>query len=173
MLYLNFSYFGYLDSITITNEVKSALNTYEIFMACLTSFCWKNWICTIIHLYIIYLWRKVICLFCFILYRWDLLNWDASDRVLGLFQKLLRRRGGSAWFHDVWTCDAKVLEYWMIFSLKIKLNHSWKFRGNWNVPLVLLERSWWAGFNGIYLVRSGFRMWEILILSDFYCWNFK
>jgi len=28
------------------------------------------------------------------------------------------------------------------------------------VPLVLLERSQWAGFNGIYLVRFGFRMWD-------------
>jgi hypothetical protein len=31
------------------------------------------------------------------------------------------RRGAWAWFHDVWTCGAKVLEYGMIFSLKIKL----------------------------------------------------
>jgi hypothetical protein len=62
----------------------------------------------------------------------------------------------------------KVLEYWMISSLKIsKLNCSWKFRRNWNVPLVLLERSWWAGFNGVYLVRFGFRRWEILILKWF------
>jgi hypothetical protein len=42
------------------------------------------------------------------------LNRDASDWVLGLFGKLLRRRGG---------------------------------------------------FNGIYLVRFGFRMWEILIFK--------
>jgi len=35
------------------------------------------------------------------------------------------------------------------------------------VPLVLLERSWGAGFNGIYLVRFGFRMWEILIFKWF------
>jgi len=35
------------------------------------------------------------------------------------------------------------------------------------VPLVLLERAWWAGLNGIYLVRFGFRMWEILILKWF------
>jgi hypothetical protein len=55
----------------------------------------------------------------------------------------------------------------MISSLKIKLNHSWKFQRNWNVPLVLLGRSWWAGFNGIYLVRFGFRMWEILMLKWF------
>jgi len=81
------------------------------------------------------------------------------------------------WFHDVWTCGAKVLEYWMndFFTKKFnKLNCSWKFRRNWNVPLVLLERSWWARFNGISLVRFGFRMcgrdW---FLSDFCCWKFK
>jgi hypothetical protein len=51
------------------------------------------------------------------------------------------------------TCNAKILEYWMISSLKIRLNRSWKSRRNWNVPLVLLERSWWVGCNGIYLVR--------------------
>jgi hypothetical protein len=47
---------------------------------------------------------------------------DASD--LGLFGKLLRRRGALAWFHGIWTCCAKVLEYRMISSLKIKLNWS-------------------------------------------------
>ncbi len=88
-----------------------------------------------------------------------------------LFGKLLRRRGASAWCHGIWTCSAKVFEYWVIFSLKIKLNCSWKFRRNWNVPLVGLERSWWAGFNGIYLVRCGFRMWEILILK--WCLDLK
>jgi hypothetical protein len=50
---------------------------------------------------------------CFVLYRSDSLNWDASDHILGLglFGKLLRRRGASAWFHGVWTCGAKVFEY--------------------------------------------------------------
>jgi hypothetical protein len=83
------------------------------------------------------------------------------------------RTGAWAWFHDVWTCSAEVLEYWMISSLKVKLNCSWKFQRNWNVPLVLLERSWWAEFNGIYLVRFGFRMWEILFLSDICSWKFQ
>ncbi len=101
----------------------------------------------------------------FYLYLWDPPNRDASDRILGLFGKLLTRRGAWAWFHDVWTCDAKVLEYWMISLLKIKLDRSWKFRRNWNVPLVLLEKSWWAGFNGIFWVRFGFRMWEIFFLE--------
>jgi hypothetical protein len=51
------------------------------------------------------------------------------------------------------------------FLLKIKLNCSWNFLRNWIVPLVLLERSWW--FNGINLVRFGFKMWEILIFKWF------
>ncbi len=107
------------------------------------------------------------------------MNKDASDRALGVFGKLLTRRGAWAWLHNVWTCCAKVLEHWMISSLKIKLNCSWKFQKNWNVVLVLLERSWWAGFNGIYLVRFGFRMWEILSFKwfssmiSFHIWQFK
>jgi len=65
------------------------------------------------------------------------------------------------WHLDLCT---KVLEYWMISSLKLKLNHSWKFSGELrNVPLVLLERSWRGGFNGICLVRFGFKMWETLM----------
>ncbi len=104
-------------------------------------------------------------LFC--LYQWDPPNRDASNNILGLFGKLSRRRGPLDWFHGVWTCDGKVLEYWMISPLKMKLNPCWKFWRNWNVPLALLERSWWAGFNGIYLVRFGFRMWVILILKWF------
>jgi len=89
------------------------------------------------------------------------------SRSWSLWKALDEERGAWAWFHGVWTCGGEVLEYWMISSLKIRLNHSWKFRRNWNVPLVLLERSWWAGFNRIYLVRFGFRMWEILILKWF------
>jgi hypothetical protein len=100
-------------------------------------------------------------------YQWDPPNWDASDHVLAVFEKLWMRRGAWAWFHDVWTCGPKVLEYWMISSLKIKLNCSWKFWGNCNVPLVLLEKSWWPGFDGIYLIRFEFRMLEILICKWF------
>jgi len=36
---------------------------------------------------------------------------DASDCVLGIFGKLSTRWGAWAWFHGVWTCGAKVLEY--------------------------------------------------------------
>jgi len=34
-----------------------------------------------------------------------------SNHVLAVFEKLLMRRGAWAWFHDVWTCGAKGLEY--------------------------------------------------------------
>jgi hypothetical protein len=63
---------------------------------------------------------RLFVLFC--LYQWDPPNQDASDLIFGLFGKLSRRRGAWAWFHGIWTCNAKVLEYWMISSLKIKLN---------------------------------------------------
>jgi hypothetical protein len=61
----------------------------------------------------------------------------------------------------------------MVFGLAVQkfLNIEWFLHWeswrNWNVPLVLWERSWWTGFNGIYLVRFGFRMWEILIFKWF------
>jgi hypothetical protein len=103
-----------------------------------------------------YLRHNVVCLFC--LYWWDPPNWDVSNHIIGLFGKLSRKRGASSRFHGVWTYNVEVFEYWMISSLKIKLNCSWKFRRDWNVPLVLLERSWWAWFNGIYLVIFGLKM---------------
>jgi hypothetical protein len=122
--------------------------------------------CSICNLYVhIYLWSKVVCLLCFVPMRSTELGCFRS-RTWSVW-KALKERGAWAWFHGVCTCSVEVLEYWMISSLKIKLDHSWKFQRNWNVPLVLLERSWWAGFNGIYLVRFGFRMWEILICKWF------
>ncbi len=109
-----------------------------------------------------FLWRKVVCFVvvrstkpaCFRLCSWCL--WKALDEegCMGLVPWRLDLRGKSSW-------------YWMISSLKIKLSRSWKFRRNWNVSLVFLERSRWAGFNGIYLVRFGFRMWEILMFKWF------
>jgi hypothetical protein len=68
-----------------------------------------------------------------------------------------------------WCWDLQCKSSWIlnIFSLKIRLNCSWNFRRNWNVPLVLLERTWWERFNEIYLVRFGFRMWQILIFKWF------
>jgi hypothetical protein len=92
-------------------------------------------------------------LFCFVGMRYTGLGCFRS--CSWCLWKLSTRRGAWAWFHDVLTCGAKVLEYWMISSLKI------------SEPLVLLERSWWAGINGIDLVRFRFRMREILIFKWF------
>jgi hypothetical protein len=39
------------------------------------------------------------------------MNRDALDCVFGVFGKLSTRRSAWAWFHDVWTCNAKVFEY--------------------------------------------------------------
>ncbi len=117
----------------------------------------------------IYLWRKVVCLFCFVLMRSTKPGCFRSSSW-SLWKALALDEEGCislVSFHVVWTCSVEVFEYWMISLLKIKLNHSWKFRKNWNMPLVLLERSWWTGFNGIHLVRFRFKMWEILIFKWF------
>ncbi len=76
----------------------------------------------------VYLWSKVVRLFCFVLMKSSKPGCFMS--CAWSLWKALEEGGASAWFHDVWTCDAKVLEYWMIFSLKIKLNHSWKVQRN-------------------------------------------
>jgi hypothetical protein len=76
------------------------------------------------------------------------------------------------WVHGLgsmmfWTCSAK--SSWILndFSLKIKLNHSWKFRRIWNVPFGVLGKILMRRFNGIYLVKFGFRVWEIMIFKWF------
>jgi hypothetical protein len=74
--------------------------------------------------------------------------------------------GWVPWRLDLQCKSSRILN-WMVSSLRIKSNCNWKFWRNWNVSLVSLERSWWARFIGIYLVRVGLRMWEILILKWF------
>jgi hypothetical protein len=65
-----------------------------------------------------------------------------------------------------WILNDFFSENWIKSKLKFLEELEWAFG--------VLERSWWARYDGIYLVRSGFRMWEILIfLSYFYCWKFK
>jgi hypothetical protein len=73
-------------------------------------------------------------------------------------------KGLVPWRLDLWCKSSWILND---FSLNINLNNSFFFWRNWNVPLVLLKRSWWSGFNEIYLVWFGFKMWEILIFMWF------
>jgi hypothetical protein len=66
-------------------------------------------------------------------------------------------RGGGVhwpWFHGVWTCCAK--SSWILNDFFTE-NFGGIGMGLWC----------WAGFNGIFLVRFGFRMWEILIFKWF------
>jgi hypothetical protein len=139
------------------------------YIHCKTMFmCWVFLFCDgftlgpMAHSTHIYLWRKVVCfvvmrsteLGCFRSCSWCL--WKAFDKegCMGLV----------TWCLDLWCKSSWILND---FSLEIKLNQSWNFQRNWNVPLVFLERSWWAGFNEIYLIRFGFRMWEVLIFKWF------
>jgi len=60
--------------------------------------------------------RRLFVLFCFALLCFACTNeihqnQDVLDHILGLFRKLLKRRGASVQFHGVWTCGAKILEY--------------------------------------------------------------
>jgi hypothetical protein len=82
----------------------------------------------------IYLWRKVVCLFCFVCT--DEIHPTRMLQIAFLVSLESSWWGGVhwLWFHSFWTCSAKVLEYWMISSLKIKLNPRWKFPRNRNVP---------------------------------------
>ncbi len=113
----------------------------------------------------IYLQRKVVCFVLFCSYK---IHRIGVLQMMFLMSLESSQQGGCMGLVP-WRLDLRCKSSWILndFSLKIKLNRSWKFRRNWNVPLVLLKRSWWAGFNGIYLVRFGFRMWEILVLKWF------
>jgi hypothetical protein len=68
------------------------------YIHCKTMFtCWVSLFCNRFTLEpttqatLVYLWRKVVCLFC----TYETHAWD---HVLGLFRKLSRRMGASAWF---------------------------------------------------------------------------
>jgi len=80
-----------------------------------------------------------VCLFCFVVMR----SIKAPGCLLQIafldvFGKPSQQGEGlhGLWFHDFcldFAMQTKALEYWMISSLKIKLNRSSKFRRNWRV----------------------------------------
>jgi hypothetical protein len=61
----------------------------------------------------IYLWRKVVCFVCSEIHGTGMLQMV----FLVSLESSWQGRGPWAWFHGIWTCSAKVLEYWMISSL--------------------------------------------------------
>ncbi len=88
---------------------------------------------------------------CFRSCSWSL--WKALDNegCIGLF---------------LWHLDLLCMSSWILNDFFTE-----NFRGIGMCLWCCLERSWWARFNGIYLVRFGFRMWgEILIFYWFLKW---
>jgi hypothetical protein len=99
---------------------------------------------------------------CFLLWQWDPPNQGAWYCVHGIFGKLLTRRGALVWFHDVWTCGVKVLEYWMIILLKIILNHIQIKYEELGCAFGIVGQISIARFNWIDFETFGLRrMWEI------------
>jgi len=111
----------------------------------------------------IYLWRKVIffVLFC----NYEIHQTGMLQIMFLVSLESLNKEGCMGLIP--WCLDLRSKRSWILNDFFTENNGSWKFQKNWNVPLVLLEISWWAQFNGIYLVRFGFRMWEILIFKWF------
>jgi hypothetical protein len=69
----------------------------------------------------VYLWRKVVCLFCFVCtYEIHQTKINRSC-VLGFIGKLLTRRGAWAWFHGIWTCSVEEVHElgFMAFGLAV------------------------------------------------------
>ncbi len=70
----------------------------------------------------IYLWSQVVCLFCFTCTYG--IHWTGILQIAFLVSLESSQGEGvhGLGSMSVWTCGAKVLEYWMISSLKIKLH---------------------------------------------------
>jgi hypothetical protein len=116
----------------------------------------------------IYLWRKVVC---FALYCSYEIHQTGMLQIVFLVSLESSWRGGGAWawFYDIFGLVVqKFLNIdWMISSLKIlKINRSWKFWEELECAFGVLGKILMStGFNGIYLVTFGFKMWEILNLK--------
>jgi hypothetical protein len=113
------------------------------------------------HATLVYLWRKEGSLFCFVVMKstepggfrscsWCLWKALHEEGCMGLVP---------------WSLDLQCKSSWILNDFFTEKLNSQNFLRNWNVPLVLLKRFWWA--DGIYLVRFGFKMWEILIFKWF------
>jgi hypothetical protein len=53
-----------------------------------------------------------------------------------------------------------LISLYIFLIYDVSINKVLQGCSNCDVPLVLLERFWWFKFNGIYVVRFGFRMWN-------------
>ncbi len=78
-----------------------------------------------------YLWRKVVCLFCFglfCLYSWDPPNQDPSDHILSLSRKLLKKMQSNQGYYTRSQQNSEVKCLW-VTSWEVPMLHplwSWK-----------------------------------------------
>jgi len=69
------------------------------------------------------------------------------------------------WFEIVWNYCVEAIDYWNIFSMKIKLNKNQKFYWSFGAFLVLLESPQQVKFNKVYFSIFGVKVWKILIFE--------
>ncbi len=119
---------------------------FHFHLCCVCFFCvlfclyiWVWWLIDILCLFHFFIYNLVLwnprdylsmkegSLFCFVVMKSNKLR--CFKLYFWCLGKISRRRGAWPWFHDVWIGGAIFLIYWMIFSLKTKLNHSCKFQG--------------------------------------------
>jgi len=71
-------------------------------------------------------------------------------------------RGAKSWFHNVWTYNEKVIEYWTKFSLKISIKSRFKIIGEFGTHLVLLESLIEYNLIEVFFLKNRPKVREIL-----------
>jgi hypothetical protein len=112
----------------------------------------------------VYIYEARYCVL-FSLSCWGFSNHCASCCALSIFRKLSMSRGALAWFETVWSDCVEAIDYWIIFSMKIKSNQNWKLYWDVRVFLVLLESPRRVRFNGVYFTMFRAKVWKILIFE--------
>jgi hypothetical protein len=67
----------------------------------------------------VFLFFVLFCLVC-----WDLWSYNASCHNIDIIKKPLMSKGVMSWFNSISTYNGEVIEYWIIFPLKIHLNQN-------------------------------------------------
>ncbi len=106
-------------------------------------------------------------LFCFV-YHGQISQTTTLHVVLLVFSK----SGALTWFETIRSYNAKYIDYWTIFSMKIEKNWNWNLYYNFGAFLVILESHWKLRFNRVYFTIFKAKVWKILSF-EFCCWKFK
>jgi hypothetical protein len=112
---------------------------------------------------------KVDNLFCFNLSSWNFPNQITLYNAIDIFENLTMNKGALSWVEDFSSYNAKVIDYWTIFSLNFLTNQDWKLHWNLEVFLVLLESLHQVWFNKVDFVILKPKMWTILLNFGWVC----